>query len=68
MASGRQMPWMKSTRKRQVSSILMTVKAFATVRILFEGLSELPTGALVSGSKPWLTFFSSQSLNVKAAP
>ena len=46
----------------------MTVKAFATVRILFEGLSELPTGALVSGSKPWLTFFSSQSLNVKAAP
>ena len=42
----------KSTRKTQVRSMRMTVKAFATVRILLEGLSELPTGALVSGSKP----------------
>ena len=54
------------TRNTIVRTMRDRVTPLATVRILFEGLSELPIGASISVSNPRLTLYSSQSLNFKS--
>ena len=51
-ATGRLTSFTNKPRNTQVRTILITVKALAHVRILLEGLSELPSGASLSVSKP----------------